>query len=183
MLSRSINWDLIAQQYDNMVKYATALRLSTAEAESILRRFTRANAQHSTYRALAELGKACRTIFLCRYLRLQSLLREIQEGLNVVEQWNSANGFILFGKGGEIATNRREDQEITMLTHHLIQSALVYVNTLMIQRVLSEKGWDDRLTDEDLWVLTPLFYRHINPYGIFRLDMDARLDIDLPSPS
>jgi len=39
--TRPIKWDLIAQQYDQMVKYATALRLGTAESESILRRFTR----------------------------------------------------------------------------------------------------------------------------------------------
>ena len=72
VLTRPINWELIGQQYDEMVKYATALRLGTAEAEAILRRFTRSNVQHPTYRALAELGKAVKTIFLCRYLRLGS---------------------------------------------------------------------------------------------------------------
>jgi Tn3 transposase DDE domain len=30
VLTRSINWDLIRQQYDQMIKYATALRLGTA---------------------------------------------------------------------------------------------------------------------------------------------------------
>ena len=58
VLSRPINWELIGQQYDQMVKYATALRLGTAETEAILRRFTRNNVQHPTYKALAELGKA-----------------------------------------------------------------------------------------------------------------------------
>jgi len=67
------------------------------------------------YKALMELGKAYRTIFLCRYLRLLTLRREIQEYLNVIENWNSANDFILFGNGGEIATNRQEDQELMML--------------------------------------------------------------------
>jgi TnpA family transposase len=85
----------MAQEYDNMVKYATALRLGTAEIEAILRRFTRNNLQHPTYKALVELGKARRTIFLCRYLRLRELRREIQEGLNIIENWNSANDFIL----------------------------------------------------------------------------------------
>jgi TnpA family transposase len=64
VLSRPINWDLLLQQYDNMVKYATALRLGTAETEAILRRFTRQNVQHPTYKALVELGKAeCRCFF------------------------------------------------------------------------------------------------------------------------
>jgi TnpA family transposase len=44
-------------EYDQMIKYATALRLGTAQTESILRRFTRNNVQHPTYKVLAELGK------------------------------------------------------------------------------------------------------------------------------
>lgn len=40
ILTRPINWEIIEQQYDQMVKYATALRLGTAETESILKRFT-----------------------------------------------------------------------------------------------------------------------------------------------
>ena len=69
---------------------------------------------------------------------LESLRREIQEGLNVVENWNNVNDFILYGKGGEFASNRLEDQEILMLALHLLQVSLVYVNTLMIQQVLAE---------------------------------------------
>jgi hypothetical protein len=59
------------QQYDQMIKYTTALRLGTAETEAILRRFTKKNVQHPTYKALAELGKAIKTIFLCRYITLE----------------------------------------------------------------------------------------------------------------
>jgi TnpA family transposase len=177
VLSRPIQWELIRQQYDEMVKYASALREGTADAESILRRFTRHNVQHPTYRALTELGKACRTVFLCRYLNSPALRREVHEGLNVIEHWNSVNDFILFGKGGEIATNRREDQELTMLALHLLQNSLVYINTLMLQQVLTESTWEDRLTQEDLRGLTPLFYGHINPYGTFHLDMSTRLDL------
>ena len=183
VLSRPIRWDLIAQQYDPMVKYATALRLGTAETEAILRRFTRQNVQHPTYRALIELGNARRTIFLCRYLRLLGLRREIQEGLNVIENWNSANDFILFGHGGEMATNRREDQELMMLTLHLLQNCLVFINTLMIPRVLKEPAWEQRLTADDRRGLTPLMYSHISPYGTFLLDMRTRLDLEQPEES
>jgi hypothetical protein len=54
---RSIDWELIRQQYDQMIKYTTALRLGTAETEAILRRFTKNNVQHPTYNAFAETGK------------------------------------------------------------------------------------------------------------------------------
>jgi len=156
ILTRPIDWELIRQQYDQMVKYATALRLGTADTESILKRFSRTAVQHPTYRALAELGKAVKTTFLCRYLQMEELRREIQEGLNVVESWNAANGFIYYGKGGEMATNRREEQELSVLSLHLLQICLVYVNTLMIQRVLQGPEWQPQLRPEDLRALTPL---------------------------
>lgn len=178
ILTRPIKWDLIRQQYDEMIKYATALRLGTAEAEAILRRFTRGNLQHPTYQALAELGKVLKTIFLCRYIDSEGLRREIHEGLNVVENWNSANSFIFYGKSGEVASNRLEDQELSVLSLHLLQLCLVYVNTLMIQRVLSEKPWCNRMKTTDLRALSPLIYSHVNPYGRFDLDMSKRLPIE-----
>ena len=178
VLTRPINWTLIRQQYDEMIKYTTALRLGTAEAEAILRRFQRGNRQHPTYQALAELGKAIKTIFLCRYLDSEALRREIHEGLNVVENWNSANSFIFFGKGGEVATNQLEDQELSVLALHLLQICLVYVNTLMIQQVLSELRWWRMMQAADFRALSPLIYAHINPYGRFDLDMDKRLPIE-----
>lgn len=178
ILTRPIKWDLIRQQYDQMVKYTTALRLGTAEPEAILKRFTRANVQHPTYQALCELGKAVKTIFLCQYLQSEELRREINEGLNVVENWNSANSFIFYGKGGEVATNRLEEQELSVLCLHLLQISLVYINTLMIQQVLSETTWMSRMKTEDFRALTPLIYSHVNPYGTWRLDLDERLLIE-----
>lgn len=98
ILTRSINWDLIGQQYNQMIKYATALRLRTAETEAILKRFTRSYLSHPTYHALAELGKVIKTIFLCKYLQSEALRREVNEFLNVVESWNNANRFIFLVK-------------------------------------------------------------------------------------
>ena len=159
------------------MKFATALRLGTADAEAILRRFTRDNASHPTYQALKELGRAVKTIFLCDYVRLESLRREIHEGLNVVENWNGANDFILYGKGGEFASNKREDQEVGMLALPLLQISRVCINTLMSQQGLAEPMWQGRRTPTDLWALTPRKWLHINPYGTFILNMHERLPL------
>lgn len=159
-----------------MIKYATAIRTGTASTEAILRRFTR-NASHPTYTAVLEVGRTQRTIFTFRYLCLRDLQREIEEGLNVVESSNRANDVIGYGHRGTIASNRRDEQEMFVACLHILQAALVYVNTLMLQDVLDEPDWLALLTPADRRGLTPLFWSHVLPYGEVRLDMTKRLSL------
>jgi len=136
-----------------------------------------ANAIHPTYQAMIELGRAEKTIFLCRYLRDRGLQREINEGLNVVESWNRGVQIIFFGKGGDIPSNRRDEQELSVLCLRVLQAAMVYINTLMIQDQLIAPALADALTVEDKRGLTPLIWAHISPYGEIRLDMQSRLEL------
>lgn len=68
---------------------------------------------------------------------------------------------------------------ISVLALHLLQNALVYVNTLMMQNVLTEPTWSARMAPEDYRGLTPLIYAHINPCGAFDLDLTHRIDLDM----
>jgi TnpA family transposase len=181
-LTRPINWTKIAEQYDQMLKYATAIRTGTASTEAILRRFMKANAAHPTYQAMIELGRVQKTVFLARYLRLRGLQREINDGLNVIESWNRANSIIFYGKNAELASNRRDEQEMSVLCLRICQAAMVYVNVLMIQDVLADPDWDGVLTAEDERGLTPLFWSHVLPYGEVKLDMNTRLALSGSAP-
>src|SRR3546814_6991887 len=97
-----------------------------------------------------------------------------------ISDWSSdvcsSDLFVFFGKGGEIATNRIDEQQLSVLALHLLQASLVYVNTRMLQSVLVEPKWTGRMTPDDYRGLTPLIYSHVNPYGRFDLDLNDRID-------
>jgi len=50
-----------------------------------------------------------------------------------------------------------------MLSLHLLQISMVYINTLVVQDVLKDEVWLKWLIKEDYWGLTPLFYGHVEP--------------------
>jgi len=129
------------------------------------------------YKALVEIGKANKTIFLCGYLASEELRIEVNEWLNVVERLNCVMDFIFYVKLGQIATNNIEDQELSILCLHLLQVCMAYINTLIIQQILAQEHWKNKFTPEDYRALTPLFSGHINPYGLFPLDFNQRISI------
>jgi hypothetical protein len=48
----------------------------------------------------------------------------------------------------------------------------------MIQQILGQSDWQNRLEIEDLRALSPLICAHVNPYGRFELNMETRFHID-----
>lgn len=171
ILGRSIRWDRIAEQYDDAVRHAVAIGEGIAPTESILRRFNRNNRAHPTYKALTELGRVEKTLFLCRLLSDNSLGQLIHEALQGMESWNSCVPFICFARKSELQSNDPAVHELSVAAIHLLQNALVLANTLMVERVLADRQLKEQMQPDDRRALTPLFTAHVNPYGEFRLDL------------
>jgi TnpA family transposase len=169
---KPIDWELILEQYDEMIKYVIALKEQIGSPEAILRRFSSSNESNRTYKAFAELGKVIKTIFLCQYLTDLETRVEVHDGLNIVEHWNSVNSFISYGHGSKLASNDTDKLEMRVLSLHLLQNVLILANTTMIDKVIIENGFLDQMEEEDHRSLTPLYKSNINPYGSFKLDFD-----------
>lgn len=75
-MTRPIRWELIEQNYDQLVKYATAIRVGTASTEAILRHFTR----NATPRLPSDARTRPRTEddLIARYVRDRDLQRRLK---------------------------------------------------------------------------------------------------------
>lgn len=177
ILKGSIQWESIETGYHEAVKHLVALKTGLVGAGVCIKRFSKDNYKHPAYKALCEIGKASKTIFLCKYLQQEELRIEINAGLNIVERLNSVMNFFFYGKLGKINSNDPEEQELSILCLHLLQACAVYINTLLIQEILSDPSWRNRLTPADYRALSPLIHSHFNPYGTFLLDLAKRLMI------
>jgi TnpA family transposase len=175
VLARQIRWDQAHEHYSDMIRHVVAAKERTAPVDSLLRRFNRNNPANQTYKGFLEVGKALKTIHNCKFLTDPSYRHRIHKGRNIVENWNSAVDFICYGGKAEIETNDTDVQELTVLCLHLLQNALVLVNTVMMERVLNENGYIKKMDAVDMNAMTPLFTSNVNPYG------DINLDINKPS--
>ncbi len=54
---------------------------------------------------------------------------------------------------------------------------MVFVNTLMLQQILAQSRWSNRLTPRDRHANTPLIWDHVNPYGCYELNMENHIPI------
>jgi TnpA family transposase len=128
---------------------------------------------------VAQPGRARKSGVVAQYVAALELRRAIHEGSQVGENWNSANTDLVYGSAGTIPGSDKEHQEVSMLSLPLLQSALVFINTLLVQSVLEDPAWQKKMTDADKRGLSPLFWSNANLYGRIDIDMGRRLDLDL----
>jgi len=102
--------------------------------------------------------------------------QQVQQAMRELDVTDT-NSIIFYGKSSELASNRRDEQEMSVLCLRICQAAIVYINVLMIQDVLADPDWDGVLTVEDERGLTPLFWSHVLPYGEVKLNMSSRLTL------
>src|SRR5215211_7411575 len=70
------------------------------------------------------------------------------------------------------ATNSRAQQEITTLCLQLLQNCLMLINTILLEQTIAQHQLLEQFSAADRRALSPLFYEHVNPYGLFQLDLN-----------
>ena len=106
---RSIDTDLIAEQWDRMGQLYASLKTGHVTASVALKRLVAFSTKNRFYRANRELGRIFKTEFILQYLSEPELRGRIRRGLLKVEQLHALARDVFYARRGRI--NARELSE------------------------------------------------------------------------
>lgn len=166
-LARSkINVRLIAEQWDDLLRLAGSLKLGVVRAAGLTRTLQTNDRPTRLARALQELGRLVKTLYLLRYVDDEDYRRRILTQLNRHEGRHRLARTMFHGKRGELRQRYREGQEDQLGSLGLVVNIVVLWNTIYMDAALDRlraEGQDVR--PEDVARLSPLGHGHVNMLG------------------
>lgn len=184
LFTAQINWTLIDALLPDMLRVAVSVKLGRITPSTILRRLGTYSRKNKLYFAFRELGRVVRTIFLLRYISDPGLRRQIQRATNKSEAFNKFAQWVLFGGGGVIAENIRDEQRKIIKYNHLIANLLIFHNLVTLDRTLEKLKSDGYILNEGaVDDLSPYQTWHLNRFGNYAVNMDRvpePLNFELP---
>jgi len=120
----------------------------------------------SLAKAIIEVGRINKTIYLLNYIDNKEYRRRILTQLNRGEGRHAVARVICHGQRGEIRKRYREGQEDQLGALGLVTNAVVLWNTLYMESALNHmKGQGIPINEGDFSRLSPLLHSHINMLG------------------
>ena len=147
------------------MRIAGSLKLGTIQASELIRSLLKSERPSSLAKAIIEVGRINKTLYLLNYIDNEDYRRRILTQLNRGEGRHSVARIICHGQRGEIRKRYREGQEDQLGALGLVTNAVVLWNTIYIQAALDHTRQSIAVREEDESRLSPLVYGHINVLG------------------
>ena len=185
---RSINTKIIEENYDDVLRIAYSIKTGYVSCDMVMSRLGSYSRQNSVARALKEMGRIEKTIFLLKYMSNESLRREILVGLNKGEAMNGLARALFFGKSGNLREKDLQDQLQRASCLNILLNVVVIWNTVYLSRAIEHKRQTTGLDESMLKHISPLNWNHIQLYGKYyfneasSLENDQYRDLRLPEP-
>ncbi|MVF14919.1 Tn3 family transposase [Ketobacter sp. MCCC 1A13808] len=111
LFSEGINYQLIRDNYRDMLRIAISIKEGKVSASTIARRLRSRGIRNSLYFAFRELDRVVRTQFLLEYISNIELRETIHASTCKSEEFNEFIQWVFFFNHGEIQENLRAEQE------------------------------------------------------------------------
>jgi len=170
--SNKINMKLIAEHWDDLLRLAGSLKLGVVCAAGLTRTLQTNDRPTRLTRALQELGRLLKTLYLLRYIDDEAYRGRILIQLNRGEGRHQLARVIFHGRRGELRQRYREGQEDQLGALGLTVNLVVLWNTIYMDAALNQlmsEGYE--VQSEDVARLSPLGLKHINMLGRYAFSL------------
>ena len=164
---KTINVNLIRENWDDLLRLVTTIKLKENTASAIFRRLNSYSRQHALYQTMKAFGQIIKSLFILRYVNEVELRQAIEKQLNKVELSNRFARAVAVGNPREYTQAEKEDQEIAEGCNRLIKNSIICWNYLYLERQL-EKMTDPEAKENLLQTIashSPMAWAHINMLG------------------
>ncbi len=149
-----------------LLRVAGSLSTGTVRASEILRVLQGGGRPTPTGRAIAELGRIAKTLYLLAYLDDEPYRRRILTQLNRIEARHALARQVFHGQRGQLRQRYREGQEDQLGALGLVLNAIVLWNTRYLDAALTQLRRDGYpVEDANVERFSPLIHDHINLLG------------------
>lgn len=150
-----------------------AIRSGALRASTLLLRLNTYSRRNPLYRALQELGRAVRTIYLLGWINDDQLREEVTATTNKVESFHAFAQHLNFGSTSTIPTRNPLEQEKRAVYNQLVSNAVMLQSvadqTSALNRMRDEGS---RITSEDLAALSPYGTGKLRRFGEYRSEYE-----------
>lgn len=171
-----INATLILDHWDDLLHLAASITTRSVVPSTILKKLSASPKESQLAKALRELGRIERSLFMIEWYSSPALRRRCQAGLNKGEAAHKLKRAIFFHERGEIRDRSFESQAFRASGLNLVVSAIVHWNTVYIERAVTHlRNMRREIPDHLLKHISPLSWEHINLTGIYTWDSEQHL--------
>ena len=168
---QKVNVSLIENHWDDMLRVAGSLKLGMVSATDIMRTLSLGDKPSVLGRAIEELGRIAKTLYLLNYVDDEAYRRRILTQLNRGEGRHALARVTFHGQKGELRQRYREGQEDRLSALDLVVNASILWNTYYMDAALTSLRQEQSVSQEDLARLSPLGHAHINMLGRYQFSL------------
>lgn len=173
-----VSLKLVRENWGDLLRVAGSLKLGTLRASDFMRTLIKGNRPASSLqKALAELGKVPKTLFMLALITDEGYRRRILVQRNRHEGRHRLARTMFYGGRGQVRKAYREGQEDQLGALGLVLNVVTLFNTIYLGEALAELGRrGDPVSLEDTGRLTPLLHAHINFTGRYHFALPRAVE-------
>ena len=162
MIGGAVDLGLVEENWDEVLRLAASIRAGTVPPSVILRKIAAFPRQNALSKALREIGRVERSIFMADWLMDLELRRRSHANLNKGESRHALARAVFFHRLGELRDRTAEAMAYRASGLNLVVNAIILWNTTYLARTLNYvRGQGVVLTDELLSHVAPVKWDHI----------------------